>query len=270
MALSPTDFLISDDTPADRFAPVVRGVPKGTGYVPRDFAVDPVEMFEPPSEMPLIPRSEWSERIKEMEATKSRLSDLRGSIPSLDQGSNGYCWAHSTAHCVILLRAVANLPYVPLSAYAVAAIIKRGANEGGWCGLSAKFIREVGIPSQALWPQGNRNLSLDTAEMRANAALHKVTEEWVDLTRQVYDVELNFDQLMSCLFCRVPCAIDLNWWGHSVCAMDPVEVSPGAFGVRIWNSWGDSWGDRGTGVLQGQKAIPDSAIALRVTRASAT
>ena len=131
----------------------------GYGLIPRDFNQYPDDYLGPPSEIDVIPTNEWSDRIKEKEATKSRLSDIRGDIPSLDQGQAGYCWAHSTAHCLTLLRAINNQPYVPLSAYSVAAIIKNGRDEGGWCGLSLKFMKETGIATQASWPQGNRSTS---------------------------------------------------------------------------------------------------------------
>lgn len=240
------------------------------GLIPRDYRLYPPEMFAPPSELPLIPRSEWSDRIKEQEANKSRISDviLAQNIPSMDQGPNGYCWGHSTVGAVQALRALANQPYVPLSAYMVCAIIKNGRNEGGWCGLSAKFLRDVGVCSQALWPQGDRNVSRDTPAVRADAALHKVSEDWVDLTRSVYDQNLTFDQVATCLLSGVPCALDFNWWAHSVLGCDLVEVESGSFGVRIRNSWGDGWGDKGFGVLRGSKSVPDGAVALRVTGAS--
>lgn len=244
----------------------VGGEIKGTGQKPRDFSVDPPEMFAPPSDMELIPRSEWSARIKEMEATKSRLSDLREGIPSLDQGQVGYCWAHSTTHCVMLLNRIANQPYVPLSAYSVAAIIKGGADEGAWCGLSAKFLREVGVATQEEWPQGSRDVRRDTPALRQSMGKRKVTEEWVDLTRQVWETDLTFDQLATCLLNRIPCAIDLNFWGHSVCALDLVEVERNSFGVRIWNSWGDAWENKGMAILAGSKAIPDGAVALRTAK----
>ena len=269
MPLNPNEPLIEDTTPDDGLLnPVVAGEAKGRGYDPSQ--VIP-EMFAPPSEMPLIPRAEWSARIKEQEERKSRISDilLAAGIPSMDQGPNGYCWGHSTVGCVQAVRALNNIPYVPLSAYHVCAVIKRGVNEGGWCGLSAKFLREVGVCSQAIWPQGNRDYRrLDTPECRANAALHKVTEEWTDLTRAVYDQSLTFEQVATCLLCNVPVAGDFNFWQHSVLLCDLVEVEPGSFGVRLRNSWGDGWGDKGFGVLRGSKARPDGALAIRVTGAS--
>jgi hypothetical protein len=262
---------IIDDDPSS----LVHAYPPHTarGLAPRDLTEFPPELFAPPTDLPLIPRWEWSDRLKDQAAAKARLSDVRNTadngrpFPNLDQGPVGYCWGHSTAHAVMLVRAVNNQPYVPLSAYAVCSILKRGRDEGGWCGLSAKFIREVGIPSQKFWPQGHRSLSLDTPEMRANAALHRTTEDWVDLTRDVYDQNLTFDQVATCLLTGIPCAVDFNWWGHSVCALDLVEVEPGSFGLRILNSWAN-WGENGAGILRGTKAIPNGAVALRVTAAA--
>lgn len=262
--LRPGELLIQDLTPFEHTVPP----DKGRGYDPA--SVDPrlKAMFAPPTEITLIPRSEWSERIKEKVATKSQLSDMRlkAGIPSLDQGQVGYCWAHSVTGTVMMSRMVSNEPYVPLSAYAVAATIKKGRDEGGWCGLSAQFARDKGIPSQSLWPQGDRNYTAhDKPEVWADAARHKITEDWVDLTADVYDQSLTFDQVATCLLLNVPCAVDFNWWSHSVCALDLVETSPGQFGIRILNSWGDSWSDRGMGVLSGSRAIPDGAVATRVT-----
>jgi hypothetical protein len=266
MPLNPGEYLIDDSTPDDGLLnPVVDGELKGRGHDPSQYVPT---MFAPPAELPLIPRSEWSDRIKEQERLKSRLSDIRGSIPSLDQNGQGYCWAYSTTSCVMLLRAKANQPYVRLSAHAVACKVKNFRDEGGWCGLSAKFQREQGCPSVDFWPEKSMSRSHDKPETWANAALHKVTEDWVDLGKAVYDQNLTFDQVATCLLSGVPCAVDFNWWSHSVCAVDLVEVEPGSFGLRILNSWSDSWSERGMGVLRGSKAIPTGAVALRVTGAS--
>lgn len=273
-------FLIDDETLTDPrvkdqvFCPVVNGEVKGHGLVPRDYKIHPREMFDHPRDLKLIPRSEWSDRLRDQIAKKARLSDIRDagsggqSIPSLDQNGQGFCWAYSTTSAVMLLRAAANQPYVRLSAHAVACKIKGFRDEGGWCGLSAKFHREQGCPSVALWPEKSMSRQNDRPETWANASLHKVSEEWVDLTQSVYDQNLTFDAVVTCLLCGIPVAVDFNHWSHSVCGTDAVEVESGSFGLNIWNSWSDGWGSRGMGVLRGSKAIPDGAVALRVTGAS--
>lgn len=239
---------------------------KGRGHDPAQVVKG---MFAAPSEMTLIPRSEWSARIKEQEARKARASDAR-TWDCLDQGQVGYCWAHSTTHGVMMVRTLMGLPHIPLSAYAVAATIKKGADEGGWCGLSAQFARDKGIPAQSVWPQGDRNYRQhDKPETWNSAALHKVTEDYADLAAQAYDQNMTFDQIASWLLTGMGvCAVDFNWWSHSVCALDVVEVEAGSFGLRILNSWGPSWEDRGTSVIRGQKATPDGAIGFRVVTAS--
>lgn len=262
------EFVIDDSTSFDVTTPP--GVRRG--YVPRDYSVDPPEMFDPPSQLPLIPRSEWDARIKEQEERQSSLEHLRDTTYStpmltMNQGNMGYCWSHSVAQAVMLQRAVSGLPYVRLSAYAVAAKIKNFRDEGGWCGLAAKFIRDVGIPSEEFWPQLSMDRRHDNPSTWENAARYRIQEGWFDLTRPVWNQVMTFDQVASCLLMNVPCALDFNWWGHSVCGVRLVKTSNG-YGIRIWNSWGDNWGTRGFATLVGNRAIPDGAIAVRVTRAS--
>lgn len=244
------------------------------GAVPRDFAIDPPEMFAPPDEMPLIPRSEWSARIKEQKELGARLSDIRNradnGVPmkALDQNGQGYCWFYSITGTVMMVRAVNNQPYVRLSGHGGACKVKNFKNEGGWCGLGAKFARETGIPSVAVWPEKSMSRANDNVETWANAAKHKIAEDWVDLAKPVYDQNLTFDQVASCLLTGIPCAVDFNWWAHSVCALDLVEVEPGSFGLLILNSWTDGWGENGTGILRGSKAQPNGAVATRVVGVS--
>lgn len=264
--------LIIDDSNADQhFNPVIDGDVKGHGLIPRQHSIYPPQMFDPPSQMRVIPRSEWSDKIKQKIADKSQLSDILKShgFQCLDQGNNGYCWSHSTVHCVMVKRLVNNQPHVPLSAYAVAATIKKGKNEGGWCGLSAQFLRTRGVPTQRVWPQGDRNYqAYDNSTTWENAKKYRTLEEWADLTRNVWDQNLTFDQVATCLLNNDPCALDFNWWAHSVCGLDLVETSPGQFGIRILNSWGMRWGENGMGVLSGSKAIPNGALCIRSVTAS--
>lgn len=256
-------IIFDDSTSNDLWFPKNKG--RGLIEAPPGFGR---EMSAPPAEMKIYPRSEWSARIKEKNERKTWLRNIAPNIVNINQGSAPYCWGHSNAHAVTFSRAVNNLPPVKLSAFHVCAVIMKGRQEGGWCGLSRKFMAEVGICTQDLWPQGKTSLSLNTPEVQANAALHKITEDWVDLTKDVYDQNLTFDQVVTCMLDNIPCAVDFNHWSHSVCATGVVEVEPGSFGLEIYNSWGSEWQDNGYGLLRGQKAIPDGATAIRVTVAS--
>lgn len=241
------------------------------GYDPD--SVDPsiYGMMAPPSEIKLIPRSEWSERIKEKERTKSNLSDLlrRAGIPSTDQNGHGYCWAYSTVGCVQTIRAFNNQPHIPLNPHSVASIIKRGADQGGWCGLSCRFLMEHGVApmgsGEGEWPEHSRDYKRLEPKCRERMSQFLVTEGWIDLRRNDYDQQMTFDQVASCLLSNIPCALDFNWWGHSVMGCDLVEVESGDFGIRIRNSWKDSWGDKGFSVLRGSRAKPNGAVGLCVT-----
>lgn len=223
-------------------------------------------------DLPLIPRSEYSDRIKERERTKSTLQNIRrtsgpngGIMPSLDQDGVGYCWNHSVAMGVMMLRAIQGQPYVRLSAFMVGCLIKNYRDEGGWGALGLDFVTEHGIPSVDFWKEKSMSRSNDTPEMRANAKLHRTTEGWIDLESPVYNRNLTDDQVCTLLLLGIPVVADFNWWGHSVLLFDLVEVERGSFGKRGINSWTDSWGDQGEFTLQGSKAILNGGVAPRVT-----
>lgn len=247
------------------------------GLIPRDYSVYPAEMFDIPSQMQIIPESDWDAIYDEQEAQQSSLEHLYlrgpnggGVFENLDQNGNGYCWAYSTGHAMMLARMLQNQPLIRLNPHSVAAIIKNGADEGGWCGLSAKFVRENGIAPEGtgagLWPLHSRNIRLDTPELRAIMAKYKSTEEWVDLNRSVYDVNMSKQQYATALMCRQPSPSDYNFWSHSVCAVRWVRISKGNWGTLILNSW-KGWGRYGLGVLEGSKAVPNSMLSIRVARA---
>lgn len=247
----------------------------GRGLVPRDMAAYPVGAFAPPAAIQLIPRSEWSERIRQMEADKSRLSDVRAvgnngaPIPSQNQSSWPYCWGYGTGGAAVILRAVMNQPYVPLSSFGMSYTIMKGKKQGAWGALSLDFAINRGIPSEAVWPNLKaQSIPPDGDPVWQDAAKHKVTHGWMELEPAAYDRDLSFDQTITCLLNRVPVVVDMNWWGHAIVALDAVETSPGKFGIRIWNSWTDQWGEKGMGVLAGSKAIPDNAVAPSVILAT--
>lgn len=245
------------------------------GLVPRDYATYPEAMFDPPSDMVLIPQSEWDARYDEQEEQQSSLEHIYLSGPNgtpafvnLDQNGDGYCWAYSTGHAIMMDRLRRGRSVPRLNPHSVAAIIKGGRDEGGWCGLSAKFARENGYavegngPGQ--WPLHSRSLKYDTPSLRLAMKKHMVEEEWTDLTRQVYDQNLTMAQVATCGFNNIPGPRDYNWWRHSVCGIRWVRIERGSWGQLILNSW-KGWGRHGLAVLAGNKAVCNGGLAIRLT-----
>lgn len=246
------------------------------GLIPRNFGTHPPGYFCPTFSgvnFELTPQSQWSAIIKEKTQRQSRTSDVLrranygAPIKALYQDGWGYCWFYSAGHAVTAVRALAHLPYKVLSPFAGAHIIKRGANQGGWCGLSAEWVMKHGIPDISVWPNLKRGLDQDTPAMRSNAALNRITEGFIDLDAAAYDRNLSFAQLATLLLANIPVQVDFNWWGHSVCALDLVEVEPGSFGIVILNSHGEDYEGQ-LMTLRGNRAIPNGAVGLSVVMAA--
>lgn len=285
--IAPDDFVI-DDSNAHLFArPIINGQSE-YGLVQRDFSALPLGCFAgvPAMTRSTYDRATWPERIKDAEATKSRLSDIieignyGKPIPSMYQDGYGFCWNHSLVAAIQAARAVNNQPYVELSAFAGACIIKGYRNQGGMSAEAARWAAEHGVPSSKFWPQPQYewtkqqvtacvNSKYDTAEMRADAKTRALLE--------FEDVEPgNLDQFFTNLFDRRPGTGEFSWWGHSVALLDPVEadpsrdlMDPARWGMRILNSHGPSSGKNGRLVLAGRQAIPDwGGVSILVTKPS--
>lgn len=253
------EFVVDDGTPGDVLYPPGMG----RGYDPSQ--VIPF-MFAPPSEIPMIPESEWIPRIRDRKKYKTGLRDLfraKKIGPVKDQNGQGFCWSYSVARSVEYIRAVMNLEYVPLSAHSVACKVKNFRDEGGWCGLSAQFVRANGIVPESLWPAKSMSRSYDTPANWEEAEKYRILEDFVDLARPVHSQNLTFSQVVSCLLQNIPVVCDWNFWGHSTCMVD-VEELDSEVALDGDNSWTPAWGDNGTFRLQGSRRFPDGAVATRV------
>jgi hypothetical protein len=236
---------------------------QGRGRIPRDYDRQPfgsLGFASPFKDEWLIPRSEWPALIEEKERLKNRISDhlLNANIASLDQNGTNYCWAHGPTTAMVAIRCMAGDPYVLLSAASVAAPIKGFRNQGGWGGEAVEWIVEHGIADVSHWPLNKISRQYYNDETKANALTHRITE-WVDLRPN------NFDQVASLVLRNIPVAVGYNWWSHEVCGCDLVLTGAERFGLRIRNSWSDSYGAKGFAVLEERKATPSDAVAPLVT-----
>jgi hypothetical protein len=284
------------------------GQPRAFGLAPRNYSTHPLGCYGTilpytAVDFPLIPQAEWSQRAKDQIAEGRRCSDMRmrgnngQKIPSRDQNGKGYCWAHSGVSALLAVRATANLPYADLSAYAVACIIKSYRDEGGWGPAGVDFLASRGCPTSKFWAQQSMSRGNDRPETWEDAKKYRITAGWIDLAVSAYDRNLSFAQEISLYLSTCPCVKDENWWSHSIGGLDAVEgasqwgvtraasgkllaveefdtvwamndpVTAG-WGVRIWNSWGETWGTDGMGVLTGRQAVSDSSVGILTSTAA--
>lgn len=211
----------------------------------------------------LIPRSEWQARIEEKVSSKTQISDLcdQVNLPCLNQESTNFCWVNGPTYCTEVIRAIQGQAPVLLSPASVGGPITGYQNVGGWAKPALQYISEHGIVPQDQWPANVIDSRYHTGTNVQLALGYRVTEWW-DLNGG--DVVAN---LVSCLLRGYPVAVGFNWWSHVVSAIDPVWQD-GTIAIRIRNSWGMTWQDRGYAILQGQRMVPDDAVSPRVVAAT--
>lgn len=248
-------YIIDDSTPYTQLLPAdrLRGLDLGLRG-PDGYA----GVAEPFPESLLIPRSEWQGRIAEREERKATIwhkAALDG-WKVKDQNGTNYCWINAPTACIELIRLFQNEERVVLSPASGGAQIKNYRNVGGWGKEALEWIGENGLAPVSLWPANAISRQYATATTLATAKMYRQTEWWELKVRSL-------DQLVSCLLRDHPVAVGYNWWGHEVTACDPVWLD-GTVAVRIANSWGEGWGEKGWGILQGNRMLPDDACAPRV------
>lgn len=232
------------------------------GTKPRVAAVGSLA-FAPVIDLPLIPRSEWSQRIKDLKENNALLSQVctREGIPPKNQQQTSYCHGNSPAFGIEVLRAVQRQPFVSMSPASIAGPVTGFKNQGAYIADDLQQIVKFGCASTTFVPPNQIGLAGFKPGWKEDALQYRV-EEWWDLGHKNAQM---FDRVMTLLLSLIPVCVAYNWWGHAVTLVDPVEISPGQFGVRFRNSWGD-WPKPGAGgyaILAEGKGTPDEAYAPR-------
>lgn len=252
---------VFDDRNAGELITSINQDPNLGGYVERDFDLHPFGSICPAFEGNTIPRSEWTERIEELERKEATLEHLLEYVrmPILTQEQLPYCWCYGFVGAKMASYAVAGEDVPHLSATSLAAKIKNYRKEGGWAGEAIEGDKKFGTSTIKFWPEAVLDRRYDTPEQRENAKLYTVSE-YLELPSQ------SFDAVMTKLIEGKPVTLGLLWWGHLVFATRPVVLGRDRYGVVIRNSWRESWGNKGRAVLEESKATPHEAFEVRTSR----
>lgn len=242
------------------------------GLIPRDYRLTPYGAcdFAAPyedSNVPIIPRDEWPERIAEHAKNRSSLLHLweDWGRDSLDQNGLPYCHAFSPAIAIMLLRKQNNLPDIEISAGSIGGPATGYRSKGAWIGSDLRVIVQKGAATTDYVPMRQVSRSGWKPGADENALLHRVAEWW-ELRRR------HLDQHISCLLQCLPVCVGLNYWGHAVTDLAARDLNPSLpvsndsrWGVDFLNSWGKRWGDNGVATRTGSKKYADEAYVPRLT-----
>lgn len=229
-----------------------------TGYIPRDYGLQPLGSGVGAKLLPQALLDEypdekvWKERFKELEAKKMDIPSVlqrafdKGEWIGLNQNPTNYCWCYGVIHAIMIQRLLAGEPFVRLSPYSVACIVKNYSNNGGWGSQALAQTAKDGVADEKFWPMEKpgmtssqrsaanmnaiRNGKQYFAGSRENAALHK-TLEYDDLPQR------SWAHKMACLCVPLPIASGYNRIGHERCTIAGVVLSNGGLGAVDLDSY---------------------------------
>jgi hypothetical protein len=241
-----------------------------TGYIERNYATSPLGAvpYCAPFDLPIIPRSEWKDRIDYMTEHKTRLTDILEfwEYKAGDQDGYGYCWAWGTVQAFILIRAAMGLPFAHLNPHALAAQVMGFRDRGGNTFDAIPWLVEHGCPTFETWPGWSMNRALAESKVVKEDAIQYRLTEWYELRPN------NFDQKATCLLNGIPVIAGYSHLGHMMADLDlKYRENRGQieFGVDTLNSWGATNNGNGRMLLWGQKAVSFDQAAPRVSTTSA-
>lgn len=226
----------------------------------------------------LIPRSQQKGIIEQMHRNGMLLSvrAREAGKPVRFQSRIPYCWGFGTLTGCEYINLRQNQKYVALSPLTVCGPVTGWRPRGGWAREAIEQISSCGAAPSVMMPDPPNMRSKSevnqylaqchqryTAEVQAEA-MKRRCQEWWKLTPASRDPELCRDEIMSALIRLYPIAVELPWWEHLVCYVDPMPD----LSVLFENSHGEEFGKNGFGVLKGQKMLPQGGVIPRVMTAA--
>lgn len=242
--------VIGDSTPLDLLMPGDQG--RGfRGFFNASGGF--LNFMEPLPDRYLIPEEEWPDRIADAWRDKAfpyHYAFESGPVKIKNQGSTPLCWQFATTLGLEVTRTFQNEPHVELSPASTAYQVTGGRKRGGWGGEAIEGLAQYGAVPVEYWPQTGWGRSLDTDEHRQIAADYKVVEWYYTDTIQ---------GSVSLLLHGIGSSAGFNWWRHQVYLC-------GVYWPLAWlyaNSWGEEYGDRGFGKIEGRRMRHAGAVCPR-------
>ena len=207
-------------------------------------------------DVPLIPESEWADRIRYMTEHKLFLGDRIQFDPRAhSQNGLNYCWAYSLAQGVEAELVRNGQPFSLLAPESLGEDV-RWRNAGNYLDSAITYAAQHGIARRKYVPQHEINSSKFDPEWKNDRA-NFVPLEWWDLGgRNVWA------QTVTALLSGFGCYVGLDWWSHAVW-YGKLVLDGNRIGVWTPNSHGPGE-DR---ILYGSRAVPsmDSYVPRSVT-----
>ena len=253
---------IVDDNNWKQFVDMGKSAGRLCGAIPREKdGRKPLSVGRPlTDDMPLIPESEWHDRIKYMTENKlwiaDRVAKAGGDDPNQHyQNGLGYCWAYSLSQAVEAERIRMGLDFQLLAPESLGEDV-RWRNAGNYLDSAIQYAAKYGIARRLYVPQHEINPDRFDSQWKDDRA-NFVPLEWWDLSGRVV-----WAQTVTALLSGFGCYVGLDWWSHAVwygkLVLDGNKIG-------VWTP--NSHGPREDVILFGSKAVPsmDSYVARSVT-----
>jgi hypothetical protein len=225
----------------------------GTGHVARDYQAAPLNYLAtihgiPNGRVAISPYTSEKEMFAEWEHLQQddcRLTDLwrRSGLKYVGQKQTSRCWGYAPTWLMesCYLRMGYHVP--DLSPDYLCSLLTNFQNRGGSGVEFVKAAAEKGLPLANMVPNGTLYFK-ETDEIKASAALHKVTE-FDDLDYK--------NKLLIAAYLRHNIGVTVGvpgWPGgaHEV-ALTQLLNYQSKWWWEFFNPWGSGWGDGGFGLL---------------------
>lgn len=173
----------------------------------------------------VIPKREWSDILDDPNHVT-----LRSSVPVvLDQDGVGSCAAESATQTVMTLRSFHGQNFDLLNPWGLYHYSSGGRDGGSNLDTNCKYLRELGVPPESVWPRSKGFRARLSEEAKEAAKSFRIIE--------YYDIQ-TVEEFGTALLLGYP--VSYGRRGHSIMGTDLVSERE----FRMCNSWGD-WKDAG-------------------------